>query len=134
MHLVNWHRNAARYERYWDDLGKIPQSLNDRSTRAWYLSEEMKIPSMLDSSAPLEMQARQAFEMRNVIRSQARDLMADQAHADFLRATEPNLTWDEVVATKSLKYSGDDLWRNIISSSQKSRGAVNTQFGFIGDR
>ena len=60
--------------------------------------------------------------------------MADQGHADFLRATEPNLTWDELVATKSVKYSGDDLWNSIITSSQKSRAVVDAKFGFVGNR
>ncbi|HZV64532.1 MAG TPA: hypothetical protein VFG03_06455 [Telluria sp.] len=31
--------DALRYENYWDKLGGTPGSLNDRSARAWYLSE-----------------------------------------------------------------------------------------------
>ncbi|WP_238559238.1 hypothetical protein [Marinimicrobium sp. LS-A18] len=59
--------------------------------------------------------------------------MADQETADYLRMNEPNLTWDELVTIKSMKYLGDDLWNSIINSSQKSRESVNTQFNFIGD-
>lgn len=60
--------------------------------------------------------------------------MADQESADFLRVTEPNLTWNELVAAKSVKYFGDDLWNSIIPSSQKSRAAVDAEFGFVGNR
>src|SRR5690606_31324286 len=123
-----------RYEKYWDDLVQTPASLSNRETRAWYLSKEMEIPNLIDTSKLLEYQANQAFEIRNDLRTGARDLMADQKVADYLRMNEPNLTWDELVTIKSMKYSGDDLWNSIIHSSQKSRESVNAQFNFIGDR
>jgi filamentous hemagglutinin len=94
----------------------------------------MEIPNLLDTSKSLEYQAKQAFEIRNDLRTRARELMADQKAADYLRRNEPNLTWDELVTIKSMKYSGDDLWNSIINSSQKSRESVNAQFNFIGDR
>lgn len=126
--------DGIRYENHWDDLGQVPASLSNREVRAWYLSNEMEIPNILDTTKPLEFQAKQSFEIRNELRAGARDLMADQRTADYLRMNEPNFTWDEFITIKSMKYSGDDLWNSIINSSQKSRGSVNEQFNFIGDR
>jgi hypothetical protein len=125
---------SIRYEFSWDNLTKTPESLSNRNVRAWYLSQEMEIPNILDRTQPLEVQAKQAFDYRNDIRMQARDLMSDQVTANYLRMNEPNFTWDEFVSIKSTKYTGDELWQSIISSSQKSREKVNAQFGFIGDR
>src|SRR5690606_31486175 len=67
-----------RYEKYWDDLGQTPASLSNRETRAWYLSKEMEIPNLLDTSKSLEYQAKQAVEIRNDLRTGARELMAEQ--------------------------------------------------------
>ena len=125
---------ALRYEQHWDDLATVPQSLNNRNTRAWYLSKEMEIPSMLDRSSSVEVQARQAFDIRNSLRSGARDLMSDQKTANYLRMNEPNLTFEELVSIKSVNNSGDDIWKSIIESSQNSRTKVNAQYQFIGDR
>lgn len=69
----------------------------------------MEIPSQLDTSKPLEYQAKEAFEIQNDLRSSARDLMADQEKADYFRMNDSNLTWGELVTIKSMKYFGDDL-------------------------
>lgn len=126
--------DAIRYERHWVDLAKVPASLTNREARAWYLSKEMDIPNQLDTTRPLEYQAKQSFGIRNDLRSTTRNLMADQDTANYLRRNEPNLSWDELVAIKSMKHSGDDLWNSIINSSQKSRESVNAKFNFVGDR
>lgn len=122
------------YEAYWERLAGKPRSLNNRSARAWYLSQEKTIPDLIDKALPKEQQARQAFELRNKLRERARELMEDQKLADKLRRDEPNLSWDELVFKKSKKYNGDKLWNSIIESSQSSRQEVNDLFGFVGDR
>ena len=121
---------AARYERHWDNLASAPGTLSSRSARAWYLSQEERIPNLIDRTQPLDMQARQAFEMRNDIRTQARDLMADRDRADFLGRTEPNMTWNQIVERyTSQGYTGDALWNRILGSSQRSRQSVNRSLG-----
>lgn len=62
-----------------DDLGDAA-----KDARKWYLEQEAKIPNLIDDSIPLEQQARQAFELRNQYRRQARELMSDQQLAEFL--------------------------------------------------
>jgi hypothetical protein len=122
--------DAARYERYWANLATKPGTLSNRSARAFYLSEEAQIPSLLNRSLPLEGQARQAFEMRNALRTQSRDLMSDRRLAESLGRTDPNMTWNQVVDKYSSRYSGDALWNKIIGSSQKSRPSVDQSLGF----
>ena len=64
---------------------------------------------MIDRSLPLEEQAKQAFNLRNQFRKQARELMADRATAESLYRTDPNLTWEEVVRKQSEKgLRGDE--------------------------
>ncbi|MEW6342934.1 MAG: PAAR domain-containing protein [Pseudomonadota bacterium] len=104
-------------------------SLSNLEVRQWYLENEAKIPSLLDPEASLQEQANQAWGLRNSFRSAARDAMIDQDAADELRATRPNLTWDETVAKYSGDYSGDDLWQQIINASQRSNKQVNQSLG-----
>ena len=111
-----------------------PQSANGTlsnvDARKWYLAQEAKIPDMIDSDASLEEQARQAFELRNQIRSQARALMADRALAEQLNATEQNLTWNQILQKQIDKgLTGDDIYMAIIESAQRSRHSVNVSLG-----
>src|SRR5262249_51827891 len=128
-HAAEEAADAARYERYWTNVAEKPGSLSNPNARAWYLSQEERIPSLLDKTQPLESQARQAFELRNSLRTRARELMSDRDYAAFLERTEPNATWDQIVAKYSSQYSGDELWTKIIESSQRSRQSVNKGIG-----
>jgi filamentous hemagglutinin len=104
--------------------------MSNVEARQWYLAQEARIPELIDSTAPLEQQAQQAFELRNTLRSATRDAMADQKTADMLRATNPNLTWEEVVRKYSTKYpNNEDVWKQIIEASQRSRASVNESLG-----
>ena len=105
-------------------------SLSNVEARKWYLKQEAKIPDMIDKSLSLEKQAKQAFNLRNQFRTQTRELMADRTTAESLYKTDPNLTWEEVVRKQSAKgLEGDDIYRAIIESSQRSRKSVNKSLG-----
>ena len=105
-------------------------SLDDVATREWYLAQEAKIPSLIDAAASLEVQARQAWALRNEFRTAARQAMSDRVAADLIDKTRPNLTWDQTVAKYKLEgQSQDDLWKKIIESSQKSDSKVNEKLG-----
>lgn len=85
---------------------------------------------MIDRSLPIEEQARQAFDLRNQYRTQARELMSDRQLAESLYKTDPNLTWEQIVQKQISKgLSGDDIYRAIIESSQRSRTSVNQALG-----
>lgn len=85
---------------------------------------------MIDKSLPLEEQAKQAFNLRNQFRTQARELMADRATAESLYKTDPNLTWEEIIRKQREKgLKGDDIYKAIIESLQRSRKSVNKSLG-----
>ena len=118
------------------DVGKVaegglePGTLSNVDARKWYLEQEAKIPDLIDNSLPLEQQARQAFDLRNQYRTQARELMSDRQLAESLYATDPNLTWEQIVQKQIDKgLSGDDNYKAIIESSQRSRTSVNQSLG-----
>jgi RHS repeat-associated protein len=113
-----------------DDIGLKPGTLSNVDARKWYLSQEAKIKDLLDSSLSLEEQAKQAFNLRNQFRTQARLLMADRELAEKLMREEPNLAWEQVVQKAMNRgYSGDDIYRYIIDSSQRSRPSINKSLG-----
>ena len=105
-------------------------SLSNVEARKWYLEQEAKIPDMIDSSLSLEEQAKQAFNLRNNFRTEARELMVDRATAESLYKTDPNWSWEKIVQKQVEKgLSGDDIYKEIIASSQRSREAVNKSLG-----
>ncbi|MFA1744136.1 hypothetical protein ACDQ58_03915, partial [Fusobacterium animalis] len=105
-------------------------SLSNVEARKWYLEQEAKIPDMIDSSLSLEEQAKQAFNLRNKFRTEARELMAVRATAESLYKTDPNWSWEKIVQKQVEKgLSGDDIYKEIIASSQRSRDAVNKSLG-----
>lgn len=107
-----------------------PGTLSNVDTRKWYLEQEAKIPNLIDHSLPLEQQAKQAFDLRNQYRMQARELMSDRQLAESLNATDPNLTWEQIIQKQIDKgLSGDDIYKAIIESSQRSRTSVNQLLG-----
>ncbi|WP_168123966.1 RHS repeat protein [Paenibacillus sp. HB172176] len=105
-------------------------SLSSAAARAWYLEQELLITSRIDTTLSLEQQAFQAFKFRNQIRQQARDLMSDRTLAQSLAKTDPNLSWEQVVQKQISKgFKGDEIWKAIIQSAQRSRKSVNDKFG-----
>jgi len=107
-------------------LDALAGTLTNNEARQWYLSQEAKIPTLLSKDASLEVQAKEAFSLRNQFRTDARKLMSDRATAKYLMIEEPNMSWNEVVQKYSDQgYKGDDLYKKIIQSSQKSRESVN---------
>jgi RHS repeat-associated protein len=105
-------------------------TMNNVEARSWYLTQEKAIPRLIDESASLEGQARQAFSLRNEFRTEARNLMSDRKAAADLMKTDPNQTWNQVVRKYTDRgFKGDDLWKQIIGSSQRSRQTVNQSLG-----
>jgi filamentous hemagglutinin len=121
-------RSAEFYKLYGDN--PLRGTLSNIEARQWYLAEDAQIMNRIDSSAPLEIQARQAFDLRNSNRTEARTLMNDRVSADRLFREEPNLTWDQIVESKRNQgLSGDDVYRSILQSSQKTRASINMAYG-----
>lgn len=77
---------------YIDGVEKGSMPMED--ARAWYLKKEAGIADLVDQSLPWEQKGRQAFELRNQYRTQARELMADRGVANKLNKSDPNMTWE----------------------------------------
>ena len=119
-----------RVEKY--NLPEIPdpQSLSAYQTRLWYTWQESLIPERLDYSQPLSDVARQAYEMRNELRTTARESMADSAWAEYLMENEPNWSFNGLITYYTNKgIYGEELWNIIIKKSTSSRGDINKLFG-----
>ncbi|MBB1486537.1 hypothetical protein [Oceanospirillum sediminis] len=128
-------RSADFYSHYGNNPNR--GTLSNTEARKFYLDQEKKIPSLLDKSLPISSQAKQAFNLRNEFRSDARERMQDRITADRLTREEPNLTFKEISSktTKKLiqkgieKPSEEQISKEIINSSQRSRQSVNKRLG-----
>ena len=115
---------------HFEDAKKINGMFNNKVVRAWYLSHDKKIPELIDSTLSLDEQAKQAFELRNTYKVNARDLMLDQIERKQLDIDEPIKTFEELVQHKKDKgLEGDEIYKDIISSSAKTRKSVNKKYG-----
>ncbi|MDR2992797.1 MAG: hypothetical protein LBV11_03030, partial [Bacillus cereus] len=104
-------------------------SLTPYQARVWYSWRKASIRDMLDKTKSLEEQAKQAFNLRNEIRTGTRSVMKDKDIAEFLNKNEPNRIWEDMITnTKNKGFSGDDVWEEIISSSMKGRDVVDNIF------
>jgi len=106
-----------------------PASLSSYQTRIWYKWQEYLIGGKLNYAEGLEQAARQAYELRNGIRTLARQSMSDREWAEYLLQNERNMTFEELVQKNIDRgLSGDDIWNKIIESSMSSRDSVDALF------
>lgn len=106
-------------------------TLSNRQTRLWYKYHDENIPNIIDKTKSLEEQAREACELRNTYRTQARDLMKDQEERKRLDSEHPNISFEELVEYKKLKYGlkGDAIYKDIIRSSQTTNKKYDKKAG-----
>jgi hypothetical protein len=97
-------------------------SLTPYEARVWYSWRKANIKDMVDKTKSLEEQAKQAFNMRNEIRTKAREIMKDKDIADFLNSKETNMSWEQALE----KYK--DNYNDIIDGSMKGRLGVDNLF------
>ena len=105
------------------DFDKMPsfhKNCSNQKTREWYKWHDENIPNLLDKTKTTEEQAKKAHELRNNYRSQARDLMKDQAAREELDRKHPDPTFEDLLEHKQLKYglSLEEAYKDIIRSSQ----------------
>ena len=112
---------------------KMPavHSLSNKRAREWYLEHDARIPLLIDKNASVEEQARQAFELRNLYREITRDLMKDQEARKELDKSNPNWTFEGLIAHKMehKKLSRDEAIADILKTATKTNAEVNAKFG-----
>lgn len=69
--------------------------------------------------------------MRNMFRTQARDLMADQEKRKELDITDPNHTFEELIDSKMKRknMTREEAVVDILSTATKTRAFVNKKLG-----
>lgn len=113
--------------------GKIQMGTKD--VRKWYIEEVSKIVDNIDKTLPIEQRAKQAFEARNTIRTEARDLMLDQKTRKMLDKEHPNKTFEELVESK-MKRKGmtrEEAIQDVYDTATKTNASVNKDLGIKGD-
>ncbi|WP_311194221.1 hypothetical protein [Selenomonas noxia] len=115
-----------------EELQAYIGKLDNKTVREWYIYQSDWIHAQISTELPIEERARQAFELRNQYRRQARDLMADQELRRKLDREDPVWTWEALIAHKMQKRPGisrEDAVRSIYESAVRSRRSVNEKFG-----
>lgn len=98
----------------------------NKETRLWYKAHDENIPNILDTTKLPVDQAKQAHELRNIYKVQARDMMSDQESRKELDMNYPIQNFEKLLEHKKKKYglTGDAAYSDIIRSSQ----TTNKQF------
>lgn len=104
--------------------------------RKWYIKRVSEIPDGIDKTIPIEAQARQAFEARNRIRFEAREMMADETTRKKLDAERPNKSFEDLIESKMKRknMTRDEAILDILETATKTNAAVNSELGIGGDR
>ncbi|MDD6644083.1 MAG: hypothetical protein PUF80_07665, partial [Firmicutes bacterium] len=108
---------------------------DNKSVREWYIEQASKIPALIDETLPAEEQAKQAFEARNKIRTEARKMMVDEETRKKLDKERPNKTFEELVESK-MKRKGmtrEEAILDILKTATKTNSDVNKELGVGGE-
>lgn len=109
--------------------------MSNVDVRKWYLDRVSKIENQIDKTLPIEDQARKAFEKRNIIRSEARNMMADDETRKKLEIEHPNKTFEELVESKMKRkgLSREEAVKDVLYTATKTNNDVNKELGLGGD-
>lgn len=115
----------------YSDIKELKHSLPDRDVRIWYKAKDENIKNIIDKTKPLEEQARQACELRNKYRTEARELMKNQEKRKELDRDFPNKDFETLLKDKMdrKKMTREDALKDIISTSGKTNKNVNKSLG-----
>ncbi|RJO78276.1 phage head morphogenesis protein [Nocardia panacis] len=111
-------------------------SLTDEEARNWYVEAEKRIAALKDTilndpNLTMDEKARMVFEMRNEVRSKARDLMANRTGAAALNQSDPNWEYEDLIRDKMNRkgLTREQAVQDLFDSSTKSRTSVNQSLG-----
>jgi len=127
----NESRSDILKKKTFEELQTYVGALDSKTVREWYIYQTEWIHSQISTELPIEERARQAFELRNQYRRQARDLMADQELRKRLDREKPMKEWEPAVADKmhrkgmSRQEAIEDIYRTAIKSNE----GVNKKLG-----
>lgn len=112
-------------------IGKPIQYVDNQSVREWYYANVHDIPNQIDRTKPFEEQVRQAFELRNKYKHEARIAMSDKETANMLEEKKPAPTFEKLLEDK-MKRKGmtkDQALIDILLTASKTNSGVDNDFG-----
>ena len=109
--------------------------LSNREVRKKYIEAVSNIKNNIYSSLPMEEKAKMAFEARNRIRTQARNMMADKETRKLLDSERPNKTFEELIQSKMDRkgMTREEAIKDIYKTATKTNDMVNKELGLGGD-
>ena len=115
----------------YSDIIDMKGKMSDIDVRKWYRHHNKNIPQLIDKSKSIEEQARQACELRNKYRFQARELMADQKARKTLDQTEPIISFEDLVSNKMVRknMSREEAIADTLKTAVKTRRSVDKRYG-----
>lgn len=104
---------------------------DNKSVREWYVANVSKIPEKVDQTLPLAEQAKQAFEMRNALKHEARVAMSDTEMAKRLEERRPAPQFESLLQDKMRRkgLTEKEALQDILATSAKTNADVNKEFG-----
>lgn len=124
-------KQDALNQRDFKDMSSLVGKLGDKEARLWYKAKMNEIPEKINTNQALELQAREAHTMRNDVRTQTRELMADQEQRRHLDATRPNKSFEEILRHKieDKHLTKEQAISDIIKTSTKTNKQVDDRLG-----
>lgn len=110
------------------------KELDNQAAREWYVDQVSKIHERIDPKLPIEKRARIAFEERNRIRTQARDMMKDQELRKQLDRDRPTLDFEQLVDSKMHRknMTRAEAVQDVYVTAVSTNKIVNKRFGIGG--
>ncbi|MCD8090347.1 MAG: hypothetical protein LUD81_06965, partial [Clostridiales bacterium] len=112
-------------------LGKAIVETDNQHVREWYVANVSDIQNQIDKSKSFEEQVKQAYELRNKYKHEARVAMSDRETAETLERKRPAPTFDELLK-KKMKSKGLDkeaALKDILKTASTTNVGVNKEFG-----
>lgn len=115
--------------------GSSKIKLSNIDVRKKYIEEVSQIPDNINKDLPIEERAKKAFELRNRIRTEARELMADEETRERLDIYKPNKTFEELVVSKMERkgMTREEAIQDVYETATKTNADVNRELGIGGD-
>lgn len=115
----------------YEDIIYMKGKMSDRDVRKWYKHHCETISELIDESKTIEEQAKQACELRNRFRLQARELMQNQKERKNLDVKDPIVSYEDILKDKMKrkKLSREEAIIDILKTAKKTRKSVNQKYG-----
>lgn len=112
-------------------LGKPITQTDNQHVREWYYANVTDIPNQIDRTKPFEEQVKQAFELRNKYKHQARVAMSDEETAMMLEKKRPAPTFENLLKDKMRRknMTKDEALKDILETASKTNDKVNKNYG-----